>query len=196
MKKLISCILGLCLIAAASFQASAWWNVGVVGGGVPAACNTVVDSQTDTDGDESTGYEAAYTYMAAKVNLGGTRSVCKVGIYLKKVVGDDSPEYAMTVELRDANGAAPSTSVLATSATSLGPSDLDTSYAEEIFEFSSPVSLDDGDYVVLKFTTRGDYGDYVQWAYDNGTFEDVQTSADGTTWTDRSNRHLSYRVYE
>lgn len=43
MKKLISCILGLCLIAAASFQASAWWNVGVVGGGVPAAVTTYPD---------------------------------------------------------------------------------------------------------------------------------------------------------
>lgn len=53
MKKLSICLIGLALIALASFQASAWMNVGMVGGGVPAAAGCAQDTLTIGDADSS-----------------------------------------------------------------------------------------------------------------------------------------------
>lgn len=70
MKKLSICIIGLALIAAASFQVHAWFNVGMVGGGVPAAAPSCTPSN-DTELVTVTSAGAATT--ATFVNIATPR---------------------------------------------------------------------------------------------------------------------------
>ena len=172
--------------------------------GVPiasgAACVTIEQSQTDTDNDNTQcGFSASQTYTAGRFDVGGTGyDLCKFDLYLKKIVGDSTPTYAFTAELRANNVDEPSASVIATSTTSYGPGDLTTGHLPYVFEFASShtLSASTSYWLVIKFTTLGDFGDYVIWGADSDTYTDQEESEDGTTWSDETAAHQGYRIYK
>ena len=51
-------------------------------------------------------------------------------------------------------------------------------------------------WIVIKFTTLGDWGDHIEWASDDDTWTDQEESANGTTWSDESSYHGTHRCYK
>lgn len=172
--------------------------------GVPiasaAACVTIEQSQLDTPNDNVyCGTAAAQTYTAGRFDVGGSGyDLCKVDLYLKKVVDDSSPAYVFTYELRADNSGEPSGSVMVTSTTTFGPGDLTTGHLPYTFELPSAQTLSASTsyWHVIKFTTLGDFGDYIIWAADDDTYTDQEESVDGTTWSDQTSAHMAYRNYK
>jgi len=167
------------------------------GGG---ACVTVAQQQLEVDGGDGIvcGASAATTYVASRFDVGGTGyDLCKVGIFIKDLVVDNDPVWAMTLEIRDDNAGEPGT-VKGTSSTSIGAGDVGAVFAEVLFAFASPITLiaSTSYWITCKFTVIGDGGDFVRWGYDDATWTDNEDSADGTTWVDRANRSAAHVIYK
>ena len=177
-------------------------NFGITGGSVPAAgapaCETADQSQEVTGSDTLTSGMSGYEYMSGRIDIDGTGvDVCKIGVFIKKVVDNSDPVYAFTLEVRAENSGEPG-AVSATSTTSLGASDLDTSCTEEIFEFATPITLSASTSYRIgsKFTVGGDWGDYIILCAANDPYTNADYSSNGSSWTDGGNHAISYKLYK
>lgn len=167
-----------------------------------ATCSTVEDSDDTprgTPADVAVAAGASYTYSASRFAVDSTYDICAIELSLQKVVGDSTPTWEIRAEIwsDDSGNGRPNAMLTNGSSSTLGPSDLDTSYAWETFTFATPPTLSSGTtyWMVVHATSAGDGGDYVQIQVGNN-FTDQERGDETPTWTDDGSELFMYKTYK
>jgi len=214
MKKIIYTIL-CCLVFGMSYAAVVKYQEVAVGSIVEAqevvigsvveieevavGCASVVtDSETGAqDGNRNLSATANSSNYAAKFVTTSAYTVCKVGVYLKKVTGG-SPTMNVTVSIYDNNTDEPG-SLVGTASTSRNAATFGVGETEEVFVgLSAPLDTATPYWIVIS----GDAYDgthYFEWFYDSTapTTTETESSPDLSTWTnvDSGTYSLKYQLY-
>ena len=141
----------------------------LVGSGITSGstCSSLSSDSYDSEGAASSYAvsNAARYALGAIYPITSNISVCRVGVFIKKV---GSPSSTITAKIYDLSEGFPN-NLLGTSSTTLGAADVATTLGWEYFDFSSPVALTSGNSyaIVIYASALGDSSNYYTPAYNS-----------------------------